>query len=355
MKDSILKYVALAILLAGLSTFLIVKLHEGFVIGEDGFEICSTLSDCGTCARAFGCTWCDKDAVCVSDNSANAVCPAQSKIKSPDGCNRSGRTDNSGGLVSPGNMTCSASTNCNTCLSIPGCYWCNTQKLCSSNMDVYQKCGTDMQIFRSFSQCSLVNSPVAAQPPAGTSGAGAAPFSGIVLPSTVGAASTPSEVSNSSSIIPILGLSRNSDGSLTNASIQSVMQSLQSQGYSITNRTSRATLMNVIKAEIDSVKAQKKANMSVYVANSADYVSDGASLARIKAYDTQLLDLHDISRHIERVSFEGFQEGFALNLEVLESANEYNRQSLKTSGLNIQLIYFANFVAIGTILYFVNR
>ena len=93
----------------------------------------------------------------------------------------------------------------------------------------------------------------------------------------------------------------------------------------------------------------------MYVANSADYVSDGASLARIKAYDTQLLDLHDISRHIERVSFEGFQEGFALNLEVLESANEYNRQSLKTSGLNIQLIYFANFVAIGTILYFVNR
>lgn len=336
MKDSILKYLALAILLAALSTFLIVKLHEGFVIGPDGFEICSTLTDCGTCARAFGCTWCSENAVCVSDNSANAVCPRQSKIKSPDGCDSSGRTDSSGGLVSTGDRTCSASTNCNTCLSIPGCYWCNTQKRCSSNIDVYNQCGTDMQIFRSFSQCSLVDSPVPA-------------------PSTVGAASTPSEVSNASSIIPILGLSRNSDGSLTNAAIQTVMQSLQSQGYSITNRTSRATLMNVIKAEIDSVKAQKKANLNVYVANSADYVSDGASLARIKTYDTQLLDLHDISRHIDRVSFEGFQEGFALNLDVLETANEYNRQSLKTSGLNIQVIFLANFVAIGTIIYFVNR
>jgi len=347
MKDSVIKYIILGLALAIFSAMVYMSIKEGFIIGPDGFEICSTLNNCATCSGSFGCTWCATDAKCVSDNSANAVCPRQALVSSPAGCGVAYSTDTSGtGLALPGNRVCSASNSCNSCLSIPGCFWCSTQNICTSSIDVYAKCPTDMRIYNSFSQCSL-----SALAPTRTL---QQPTTGTTRGTTTSIADTSSPVTNASSIIPVLGLSRNSEGSFTSPSMQTVVQSLQSQGYSISNAASRRTISTAIKAEIDEVKAQKKEKLNSYVGNSVDYISDGASLAAIKEYDTRLLDLHDIFQYIQSLPLEGFKEGFAVSFETLKSANEHTKESLKTSGSSLQYLWLANLVAFGTIIYFIS-
>ena len=365
MKDSSVKYIIIAVCLVIIIGMLILSIKEGFTVGADGFQICSTLTNCGTCSSSFGCVWCYTDAKCVSDNSANAICPRQALISTPGGCDVAHSTDASGngGLVSVTNKVCSASSSCNSCLSIPDCFWCSTQNICSSSIDVYAQCPNDMHIFSSFSQCSLGDTTTTVP---STSSLSRSSLESLIASLTASLTSTTSSststststsaapVTNASSIIPIIGLSRNLEGSLTSPAMQTVVQSLQSQGYNISNAISRRNVLAIIKAETDQVKAQKKLKLNSYVGNSVDYISDGASLDAIKNYDIRLLDLHDISQYIQSVPLEGFREGFTLGLSELQSANDYNRQSLKISGSNLQLMWFANLVAIGTLIYFIN-
>jgi len=361
MKDYVIKYMFLGFTLLIFFVIFYMSVKEGFIIGQDGFQICSTLNNCITCSSSFGCTWCATDAKCVSDNSANAVCPRQSLIVNPGSCDIQYTTDASGnGLVADTNRVCSASSTCNSCLSIPGCFWCSTQNKCTSSINVYAECKDDMRIYSSFSQCSLNNASSNNLSSnsllldyylwginAGSQGSPGSPGSPGSQPAAAPVTTVPS-------IIPILGLSRNSEGSLTLPAKQTVLQSLQSQGKSISDAASRRNVLQLIKTEADQVKALKKTKLNTYVGNSIDYVSDGASLAAIKEYDTRLLDLHDISQHIQSIPLEGFKEGFTLSYETLKSANEYTKESLNISGSGLQYLWLGNLVAIGTIIYFIN-
>ena len=300
---------------------------------------CTQFTSCKTCSSGFSCAWCVGSSKCVSDLNTTSSCPRESTVSNPSGCdiahNTSGTevTDSSGTT-----LTCDAASSCGSCLTIPECYWCNTQEKCVGPDDVYAQCAYDT-IYDSFVQCSLTNNLKTGT--TGTTGAsGSIDTTGTenIRPTYTGV-----------EILPIVGLSRDSDGSLTQSSIQTIIDSLSARGYPITTVATQTAALDLVKAEMDFYKTNYKTAVSNYVTKSIDYISDEKSLSDAKDVQTHIQDLKDISRSIKLLSVSMFTEGFQSNLNDAQAS--YNNEIIKNTliGSKVQIFWLANLVAIGAI------
>ena len=206
-------YTKILFLLLILIVFTAYKLYEHFQTQD-----CSTITNCKACTNSFGCLWCVKSNKCVSDLSNNVLCAQESTIVDPMGCDDDSTTveDNSGSSLTGGN--CSINRDCKSCLTSPGCFWCANKEICSSNEKVYSDCIDDPSLYNSIEQCNLKKSIEMNYP-------------------------------QTDSVIPVLGLSRDMDGRLTEQSLKIVFDSFASRGTSITDPQSKENALQMIHNE----------------------------------------------------------------------------------------------------------
>jgi hypothetical protein len=339
--DKSKKIVHLIIVLIIIVGFISYKVYERFQIIE-----CSTVKNCKTCAKSFGCLWCKKSKKCVSDLSKNTLCFKESTVSDPFGCDIDSVEDISGSnLNSPlFGGKCSNNKDCTTCLRTPDCLWCNNSQQCAGSVELYAKCKDDVNIFNSSQQCatSLKDVPESTVP-----------------------------FNPNNSVIPLLGLSRNTDGSLTNSSLQIIFNSL-----SIDDSQTMDSALNRINKEMDFYKNQYKTSINTYVNNTIDYVNDPKSLDGAKTTNQRLQDLRDISRYVNdygsaflkqtRPQFSskdtmdqikeqgGFFEFFTSDTYKEKDEFDYTLQKNKLVSRNLELFWLGNLIAFGTLYYFMN-
>ena len=342
------KIVYLIILLLIIVGFIGYKVYEKFQIIE-----CSTIKGCKTCAKTFGCLWCKSSKKCVSDLSSNILCKNESTVSDPFGCELDSAQDISGlGLNSPlFGGSCSANKDCLTCLRTPDCFWCNNSQKCAGSAELYAQCKDDVNIYNSSYQCAASKSSV----PEST-----VPFN-------------PND-----SVIPTQGLSRNTDSSLTTPSLQIIFNNL-----GIEDKDSMNSALNRITKEMDFYKNQYKTNINTYVDNTIDYVNDPKSLDSAKNTNQRLQDLRDISRYVNdygnaflnqtRPEFSskdtmdqvkdqgGFFEFFTnqvkepfIDTYIQKDEFDYTLQKNKLTSRYLELFWFGNIIALGTLYYFMN-
>jgi len=343
--------ISLSILLIIIVGFITYKIYEKFQIIE-----CSTVKNCKTCSKSFGCLWCKTSKKCISDLSKNTLCFRESTVSDPFGCDIDSVEDVSGAnLNSPlFGGKCSNNKDCLTCLRSPDCFWCNDSQKCAGSVELYAQCKNDVTIYNSTNQCSASKNN---------------------LPeSTV-------EFNPNDSVLPKQGMLRNTDGSLTNNSLKIIFDSIAAKGIPIEDSNSKDKVLNTINQEINFHKNKFKSSINSYVSNTIDYVNDPKSLEEAKNTERTLQDLRDISRYINEYSISFLQDSrpqfsskdtmeqieekggmFTFygnpNLEkfidtyVEKDDNEYVIQKNNMVKRNLELFWFANIVALGTLYYF---
>jgi hypothetical protein len=338
---------------------------------------CSDITDCKSCADRLDCTFCKSSNKCVDASEITRLCPRESTVNTPEACGLTGLiTDPSGNLSNRVYGQCSTATNCNDCMSTPACYWCSNQRKCVSNRDVYNECRDD-RVVNSLSQCSGNSGPRYSENISEATDSSGAPLPGFsedestytssptstprtpsTGPQTAGpprnnqvGVTTPS-VSQypNDSIIPVLGLSRTSNGLLTDSSIQIIMDGLKSRGYTLKDTSSKNAVLQKIKEELDYYENTLNTNVSTYVSSSLDYVSDGRTLNKVRKNRQHIQDLKDISRYVEAINTTSFTEAY-VDLETEKIKFNDSVQQAKASNFNIELLWFANLVVLGFIFF----
>jgi hypothetical protein len=267
------------------------SIFEKFQIVE-----CNTLSNCKSCATSFGCLWCVKSNKCVSDLSNNLLCSGESTLADPLACDMTENSSDFSSSLYGGK--CEKNKDCNTCLSSPDCFWCSTNSLCTSNGDVYSKCKDDPNIYNSIEQC-------------------------ILKPNL-------QKTHNTESIIPIIGLSRNIDGSLTQSSLKIIFDAFASRGEPIVDLNSKNKSLEEIEKEIIFYK----------------------SLPESDDTKNHILDLQKVSGYIEGKTINKYLESFQDN-----SYSNYldEKQKYKSGNSMLQIIMFLNLVGVGFLFYFLRK
>ena len=342
------KIIPLFIILLIIVGFISYKIYEKFQIIE-----CSTVKNCKTCTKSFGCLWCKKSNKCISDLSKNMLCFQESTVSDPFGCDIDSVEDISGlTLNSPlFGGRCSNNKDCSTCLRSPDCFWCNDSQKCAGSVELYAQCKDDATIYNSSNQCS--NSK-----------------------STVPESTIPFDPKDT--VIPMQGLTRATDGSLTKPSLQIIFDSL-----SIQDMNSMDTALNRITKEMNFYKNQYKTNMNTFVDNTIDYVTDTTSLNNAKINNQRLDDLRDVSRYVNdygtaflnqtRPQFsskdtmdqitgqDGIIDFFTnkskelfVDTYVQKDVFDYNLQKNKLASGYLELFWAGNIIAIGILYYFMN-
>jgi len=286
-----------------------------------------------------------------------------------------GYVNTSGGLQSSFGK-CSDKSDCSSCLSTPDCYWCKTKKTCVSSIDVSTTCMNDYS--NSFSQCNSdisgalryteynydSSDPVAASPSMDTVTGNVNDIQRIEYnnQSSVGTTNdfTPSTRPSSlaystayafgTSVIPIIGLSRTSEGLLTNSSLSMIVDSLKAKGNNIKDTASKNIVLEMIKSEIDFYNNQYKTDIGRYISNSIDYVADGSSLTKAKDIQTHIQDLKDISRYINSINVERFTEAY-LDLGKEKTNFDYVLSKNNSVKLQINILWVVNLILIGSIFF----
>ena len=282
------------------------KVYEKFQIAD-----CNTLTNCKSCSNSFGCLWCVNSNKCVSDLSNSILCPQESTIADPMACDiTSNPIDNSGSTFTGGN--CSVNSDCKSCLTSPGCFWCANKQVCSS------ECIDDPSIYNSIEQCVLQKS--------------------ISMNTAV--------FSQTDSIIPVMGLSRNTDGSLTTQSLKIIFDSFSSKGMPIIDSESKQKALTLINSEKNAYNNKFKSYMNTYVDKSIDFVSDGGSLSNAQDIKNHIQDLNDISRYINNFDISTYVEGYQ-NIDKFD----YTLQENRAVNYRIQLLWLGNLIALGTLFY----
>lgn len=323
----------LSIILIIIVGFIAYKTYEGFQFVE-----CNTLKNCKSCSASFGCLWCKTSNKCVSDISANILCPRESKVSDPFGCEIGEVEDISGSEINSPlfGKKCSANKDCSGCLRSPGCFWCNNSKQCAGSIELYAKCKDDVNIFDSFYQCAASENSI--------------PETRITF-------------NINDSVIPLQGLSRNTDGSLTLSSLKIIFDSFTSKGMPIQDMNSKQKALNQINKEMNFFKNEFKSNMNSYVNSTIDFVNDPKSLEQAKIVDQKLKDLRDVSRYISDAKFESFQVNNSLtnlNTKMVESFVDtyqkdnfdYTLQKNRYAARYLELFWLGNILALGTLYYF---
>jgi hypothetical protein len=338
--------------------------YESFIVRFDAnsgreFADCSGITDCATCTNTFGCTYCKGSKKCVSDLNTNRLCPREDLASSSRGCGEDNSVENTR-YRNRNYGDCSGVSDCKECLSSPGCYWCDTQKKCTSNINVYTSCRNDPKILNSLGECTNSNTlsynPYEyANPRASSSTPSSGPSSGSSSGPSSGSSSGSSSTrlaDTMSSIIPIVALSKDTNGNLSESSLKTIVDSMKRDGYDFSSNSGKQNALTVIFNQKIQLKQSHKNHIKEYVSNSLDYVSDGTSLSRAKDVEEKLKELDDLSRYIEAIKVEGFKEGFlddVLGKEIIKNENiiESNTQNKKY----IQMLWLANIVALGAFLY----
>jgi hypothetical protein len=292
-KSKIVLIFVITVLL--ISSYIGYNYYEKFQIVE-----CSTMTNCKSCANSFGCLWCAKSKKCVSDLSNNLLCSGESTIADPLGCDITHDTEDTtlkSDFSSPlyGGQ-CNNNKDCNTCLSSPDCFWCSTNNICTSSIDVYNKCLNDPNIYNSIEQCILK------------------PNLKPKMPDT-------------QSVIPVIGLSRNIDGSLSQTSLKIIFDSFGSRGYPIVDLNSKNKALEEIDKEI-----------SFY-----------ESLTESKLTKNHIMDLEKVSGYIEGITLNKYTESY--------QDYKYENEKEKNASANsmLQMIMFLDLIALGYIFYFIRR
>lgn len=343
--------------------------YENFAIrfnanSDREFADCSGITDCATCTDTFGCTYCKGSKKCVSDLNTNRLCPREDLASSSGGCGEDNSIENTR-YRNRNYGDCSGVSDCRECLSSPGCYWCDTQKKCTSNINVYNTCRNDPKIFNSLGECTNSNTlsynPSEYPNPRANSNTLPTSSNPRAIPNTLptSSSSSPSAGSSSttladtmSSIIPIVALSKDTNGNLSESSLKTIVDSMKRDGYNFSTDSGKQNALTVIFNQKIQLRNIHKNHVKEYISNSLDYVSDGTSLSRAKDVEEKIKELDDLSRYIEAIKVEGFKEGFlddVLGKEIVNNENiiQHNTQN-KTY---IQLLWLANIVALGTFLY----
>lgn len=337
--------------------------YENFIVfnrsTRQQFSECSTITNCATCAETFGCTYCKTSNKCVRDVSKNALCPREDTASSRFGC---GPDNSTAGSLNRRRLygDCSGAADCKDCLGSPGCYWCDTKKVCISNIGVYDTCKDDPVIKNSLSQCDVNNNQrynpneftierTMTSLPAATS-----ERSTNLLNTTNNrpSSSAISLADTMSSIIPIVALSKDINGNLSDSSLLTVIDSMKRDGYNFSTNAGKQNALQVIETQKNQLRQNYKVNIKEYVSNSIDYVSDGTSLNRAKDIDIKIKELDDLSRYIKTMKIEGFIEGFLDDR--LSREKTINENLMEENGLSkilVQMLWLANIVALGTFLY----
>lgn len=299
------------------------KICEKFQIVD-----CSTLTNCKACTNMFGCLWCAQSNKCVSDLSNATLCPQENTIADPMGCDdisdvSNNYIDNSGnGSIDNNNSTftggkCSVNTDCKSCLTSPGCFWCANKEICSSNEDVYSDCADERNIYNSINQCSLQKSI------------------SMNYPST-------------ESIIPVQGLARNTDNSLTTQSLKIIFDSFAAKGNPIIDSQSKQNALQMVNNEKEFYNNKYKSYVNTYVDNSIDYNTDDKSLSSAKDIENHIQDLNDVSRYINNYNTSQYVEGYQNHQE---DKFQYVSQGNKNISFKLQMLWLGNLIALGTLFY----
>ena len=208
-------------------------------------------------------------------------------------------------------------------MQVADCFWCDTSKICVSNNDVYNLCKND-KIYDSLLQCNLNNNMI------------------------------PLDYQKES-IIPVLGLSRGTDDTLTESSLKIILDSLKARGYSTEDSESKNELLTLVKAEQDYYSNLYTGSISSYIANGIDFKVDEPSLLKAKNVQSHIQDLKDVSRYIHSQKIEGFIgsfiEGFDNKVDTVLSL--YKDSTTKTNyvNLSIKIIWAANCIALGSVFF----
>ena len=262
--------------------------YEKFQIVE-----CSTLTTCKSCANSFGCLWCDTSNKCVSDLSNNILCPSENTIADPLGCD----IENSDTTSSSINMNMNPN-DCNSCLSIPDTFWCNTLQKCVNKTNIFLECSNEKNIYNSIEQCNL-NTTLITYP-------------------------------DSQSVIPVIGLSRNIDGSLTQSSLQIIFDSFASRGEPIIDINSKENAIQEISKEV-----------SFY-----------ESLPQSTDTTQHLMDLQKVSGFIQGYTVKKYKEGYE---DLSYQKYTYEVDKNKSTSSMIQMLWIGNLIGLGALFYFIRK
>jgi len=381
------KLLLFGFLLLVFTVFLSVKTVQGFQVN------CSTITDCGTCGNTYGCTFCKTARKCVNNNDFNRSCPNDTPINTAEDC-----------------VECSRYTDCRSCTIVrdrenpniektnDNCVWCKTSNKCVSDLSINTLCrresttnntrgcgttgtssnrgikyvnGVAYGVTYDISGNETVDkipyifdkddsiTATRSQMDYGVYSSGTSDSSPSITDVDMRPTNT-FDYSNISlsypgnSVIPILGLQRDSTGHLLKSSLKTIVESAKASGL-ITTNGSKQPLLDAIEKENKFYIEQKKEYMKKFLGNSVDLLSDEDSLKKIKEIDIRIMDLNDISGYVKGT--EGYKNKFKEGYQHINQRDvfEYTLAKNKDASRYIQFLWLANLIGIGTFLYFVNN
>ena len=354
----------------------------------DNFQAtnCAQITDCKSCANTYGCSYCKVARKCVNKPNFNASCPNDTEINTGEDC-----------------ITCSTFTNCRTCASEDPCSWCKTSNKCVNSSSANTLCPRESKAIDPRScevttvasnrgieyvngvpygvtydasrnkirdqnpyQFDVASSASAIQAQLNAGAYSSQPYSstGIVTNPVGASVNTPSsntfdysDISLSypgNSVIPILGLQRDSSNHLTKESLRTILNAARVSGL-VTTGGSKQALLDAIQKESTFYIEQKKNYMKRFYNKSVDYINDEEALLKLKEIDTKIMDLNDISGYVKGV--EGFKGKFKEGYQDLKQKDifEYQLEKNKSATRYIQYLWLLNLIGVGSFLYFINN
>lgn len=323
------------------------KTYEGFQSSID----CTSLTDCKTCANTYGCTFCSTANKCVSSVNQYSACPQDTYLNSGEDC-----------------IDCSKISDCKTCAGLNPCAWCKTSNKCVSSSQTNIACPGESTALNPNS-CSVINYDISGIPYTFDISGSVSEIqneldSGVygmdtIYPQKTNNTNTTFDYSDISSqypgtsIIPILGLSHDLNGHLSQSSLKTIIQSAKNSGYMINTSNSKQSLLDDITKETNFYINQKKEYMKKFLDNSIEYLYDATSLEKVKQLDIKIMDLNDISGFVKgiNVNSNGFNEGY----QNKEDSFAYTLQKNKTAAGYLQFLWIVNLIGIGTFVYFISK
>ena len=352
----------IGLILLVFTVFLSLKTVEKFAQAN-----CTAITDCKTCANTMGCTYCSVSKKCVNTEDKVKECPNDSRFpvdtfyNSADDC-----------------IDCGNIKDCGTCAELDPCSWCKSSNKCVPSSQTSTLCPRESYAIDK-DACDITRTDISGIPltfdidssvselrnqlDSGVYSSGLFPTdtsSGSSTSSTSGTYTT-FDYSDAAaeypgtSIIPILGLSRDNNEHLTRESLKTVIQAAKNLGFMINTDGEKKKLLDAVDKETNFYINQKKDYMKKFLANSIDYINDSESLKKLKNLDMRIMDLSDISGFIKGINIKtsDFIEGYQnINQkDIFEYTLEKNRYATNYLGY----LWMLNLVGVGTFVYFISK
>lgn len=332
------RIVFFSVLLLITTLILILKTKEHFQVAD-----CSRITDCKTCSSKMGCTFCKKAQKCVFTTNQYSSCPEDTYLNAPDDC-----------------VNCSAIKDCKTCAGLNACVFCKSSNRCVSSTDADRLCLRESKSVDP-KACDVTRYDISGITyDFDVSGSISSIYDQLnsgVYDSDLNTNKTfeYSDISlqyPNTSIIPILGLSRDINGHLTQASLKTIIQGAKNNGYMLNTKDSKQKLLDDVSKELNFYITTKKSYMKKFLNNSVEYENDPDSLNKIKEIDIKITDLNDISGFIKGLNVTEFKEGYQNDQKDIF---EYVLEKNKITAGYLQSLWMLNLIGIGVLVYFINK